>query len=280
MNVKLKNIVTSLSAAVAVTCSASFAYAGAIHDVAAFTDNTLARNDDASAGPIPLGFTANFFGTPQTSVYVNNNGNITFDGPLGTFTPFGLLTSTIPIIAPFFADWDTRPSGFGVVQYGQDTLAGRAVFGVNYINIGYYGQHTDKLNSAQVILTDRSDITAGDFDIEFNYDQIQWETGDASGGSGGVGGNSARVGYTDGGTNDFELPGSGINGAFLDSNLATGLIHNSLNSNILGQYIFQVRNGVVVQPPTIPEPGSIGLLGIGLLGFVASRRKLTKSKNP
>jgi hypothetical protein len=280
MNIKLTHLLTSLSVACALTCNASFTYAAAIHDAAAFTDNTLVRNDDSSAGPMPLGFTANFFGTSRTSVFVNNNGNITFDSSLSTFTPFGLLTSTIPIIAPFFADWDSRPTTFGVVQYGQDTLSGRAVFGVNYIDIGYYDRNTDKRNRAQLILTDRSDIAAGDFDIEFNYDQIQWETGDASGGSGGLGGNSARVGYTDGGINDFELPGSGVNGAFLDSNMATGLIYHSLNSTTPGQYIFQVRNGRVVEPPSgsVPEPASIGLLGIGLLGFVASRRKSAKSK--
>jgi hypothetical protein len=40
------------------------------------------------------------------------------------------------------------------------------------------------------------------------------------------------------------LPGSAVNGAFLDSNGQTGLIHNSVNSPELGQYIFSIRSGV------------------------------------
>ena len=48
--------------------------------------------------------------------------------------------------------------------------------------VGYFGSHADKLNKFQLILVDRSADTgtAGDFDILFKYDTIQWETGDAS----------------------------------------------------------------------------------------------------
>lgn len=55
-----------------------------------------------------LGFTANFLGQNCSQLRVNNNDNVTFDGPLSTFTPFPLPTTSIPIIAPFFADVDTR----------------------------------------------------------------------------------------------------------------------------------------------------------------------------
>jgi hypothetical protein len=50
----------------------------------------------------------------------------------------------------------------------------------------------------QLVLVDRLDTGTGNFDIEYRYAQIQWETGDFSGGSGGLGGQSARVGYTAG----------------------------------------------------------------------------------
>src|SRR5262249_28476006 len=145
---------------------------------------------------------------------------------------FGLTSAgQLPRLAPFFADVDTRVGN--TTHYGTGTVDGHAAFGVTWPDVGYYFEHTDKLNAFQLVVIDRSDIAAGDFDIEFSYDQIQWETGDASGGSGGFGGFSAHAGFTNGtgdpGTN-FELAGSGVNGAFLDSNATTGLVNHDLNS--------------------------------------------------
>ena len=199
--------------------------ATSIRNLPGCTANTLPANDDGSTAAIPLPFSANYFGTTYTQTFVNNNGNITFNGPLGTFTPFSLNTTTVPIIAPFFADVDTRGAGSGLTQYGNDTVGGRAAFCVNWINVGYFPSATNLLNSFQLILIDRADTGAGNFDIEFNYNSILWETGGASGGTGGLGGNSARAGYANGtmaaGT-FLELPGSAVNGGLLDSNATTG----------------------------------------------------------
>ena len=191
-----------------------------------FDSNTLARNDDSSTGAIDLGFVANFFGNATTGenvynqVYVNNNGNFTFGRSLSTFTPFGLTGNTgIPIIAAFFADVDTRNPATSPVTYGRGTVDGRNAFGANYRNVGYFGNRADKINDFQIVLIDRANTGAGNFDIEFNYDQIQWETGEASRGVNGLGGSSARIGFSNGtGTpgSFFEVCGSGINGAFLD----------------------------------------------------------------
>ncbi|NET57761.1 MAG: filamentous hemagglutinin N-terminal domain-containing protein, partial [Symploca sp. SIO2E6] len=205
--------------------------------------NTLPRNDDGSTGLVPLGFTVNFFGLIQDSVYVNNNGNVTFDNRLGTFTPFNLGTTNRQIIAPFFADVDTRDPNSGETEYGTGTVDGRPAFGVNWNNVGYYNSEADKLNTFELVIIDRSDTGVGDFDFEFNYGQIQWETGAASGGTNGLGGSSARVGYSNGSTVNFELPGSGVNGAFLDGG-PNSLVSNS-NINQPGQYRFEVRNGDV-----------------------------------
>ncbi len=241
--------------------------ANAVRFLPGCTANTLAGNDDGSTGLIALPFTINYFGANYSNTFVNNNGNITFTGPLATFTPFSLSTTNIPMIAPFFADVDTRPTASGKVQFGNTVVDGRTAFCVNYVNVGYFSQQTNRLNTFQVILIDRSDTGPNNFDIEFNYNQMLWETGDASGGSGGLGGNSARSGYANGTATPgtfFELPGSAINGGLLDTNLATGLTNNSFNSPELGRYIFPVREGIVETntppvlsgvpiSPTIPE---------------------------
>jgi hypothetical protein len=225
----------------------------AVRNLGGFLANTLPANDDGSTGAVNLGFRINFFGVNSNTVFVNNNGNVTISTALSTFTPFG-LTGNIgtPIIAPFFADVDTRGAGSGVVTFGQDTLCGRRCFGVNWFNVGYFSSHTDKLNTFQLILIDRSDTGAGNFDIEFNYDSIQWETGDASGGTNGLGGESARVGYSNGtgapGT-FFELPGSGVNGALLNGG-PNALISNRILASTPGRYHFLVRQGNVTQELT------------------------------
>jgi Nidogen-like/Thrombospondin type 3 repeat len=213
-----------------------------------FDANSLLGNDDGSTGAVPLGFTANFFGTGYTSAFVNNNGNLTFDSPLSQFTPEDLTSTRHVIVAPFFADVDTRAGNH--VIYGTGRVGGRPAFGITWPGVGCFAVNTSVLNDFQVVLVDRSDVSPGDFDIEFNYDQIQWETGQASGGSVVCqGGTSARAGFSNGsgaaGT-FFELPGSGVSGAFLDGNPTTGLAGHSFNSTVTGRYLFSVRSGAPV----------------------------------
>ncbi|MDA0831721.1 MAG: right-handed parallel beta-helix repeat-containing protein [Planctomycetota bacterium] len=219
-----------------------------------FDSSFVAAGDDTTSGLEALGFSLNYFGTLYSDLFVNNNGNVTFGAALPDYTPLGLLNTATPIIAPFFGDVDTSQGE--LVTYGLGSVDGHNAFGVNYVDVRHFdatgGANAGlPTNSLQVVLIDRSDIAVGDFDIEFNYANVAWEAGEADGGNAaGLGGTAAVVGFSNGVDTEFQLPGSGVNGAFLDSGPAeTSLINNSLNSSILGRYVFEARSGVVSTLP-------------------------------
>jgi hypothetical protein len=271
----------ALSAAVVLACALP-AFSAAVRAPAGSNTNTLAANDDGSTASVALGFSANFFGATSPTVFVNNNGNVTFASTLAQFTPNGLATGVgQPIIAPFFADVDTRGTGSGLVTYGTGTVtdatlgwSNSADFAAEYPAVGYFNSHVDKIATFELLLVNRADTGAGNFDIEFNYNTVQWETGDASSGVGGLGGVSAAVGYSNGqagGSNVFfQLPGSLVNGALINGG-PNALTAHSLNSNVLGRYDFQVRGGSVVS--NAPEPATLLLFAGGLIGLGLMRRK-------
>ena len=212
-------------------------------------DHTIPHSNDLSTPRVDLPFDVNFFGEQRSSLYVNNNGNVTFDQALPQFTPFGLDGTNREIIAAFFADVDTGNLISARTTYGVTTFGGRQAFCVLWGGVGpvgYYASHVDKLNMFELLLVSRGDQAAGDFDIVFNYERIEWETGDASGGAGGLGGLSARAGYSNGsGTvgTSLELAGSGVNGAFLEGG-ASSLSANTRGTLTPGRYIFEVRSGL------------------------------------
>jgi hypothetical protein len=239
---------------------------------------------------VNVGFTGNFSGTTFSSVFLNTNGNATINGPQSTFTPFSLVDGGInPIFAPFFADVDTRNPASAVMTFGSGSVDGHTALGIDWLGVGYFEENADKLDVFQLMLIDRGDTGAGNFDFEFNYGNMLWETGDASGGSGGFGGECAAVGYSNGSSGasnrSFELPGSHTCGALIDGG-ADALNTHDLNSDVLGRYVFSVRGGEVVTtttttppPPTstttTPEPGTYGLVltGLALLAIAARNRK-------
>ena len=271
-------------ATVAAIAPLQAAYSAAVQS--GFNSTLLARGDDFFVGPAALGFAANYFGNTYSNTYISNNGYLTFGSGSSSFSPIGLGSgySGAPIIAPFYADTDTRNLSSAQAAYGNGIFEGHSAFGATWNGVGYYPVAANKLNSFQVLLVDRTDTGLGNFDIVFNYDYIQWETGNADGGSNGLGGNSASVGYNAGQNTGsgspagtfYQFPGSQVNGALIDGG-ANSLAANT-NVDVAGRYLFNVRNGTVTPPPptgTVPEPATWAsmVVGFGAIGAAIRRRR-------
>src|ERR1035437_8748556 len=158
------------------------------------------RNDDASSSAIALPFSFNLYGNSYNSVFINNNGNISFLAPYFTFTANPFPDSTYNMIAPFWGDVDTRDSASGLVYYKVTPTS----MIVKWENVGYYNIHSDLLNTFQLIITDGTDplLPAGT-NVSFCYGDMQWTTGDASSGLNGFGGAPATVGVNQGNGVDY-----------------------------------------------------------------------------
>ncbi|MBL7962699.1 MAG: gliding motility-associated C-terminal domain-containing protein [Flavobacteriales bacterium] len=157
-------------------------------------------NDDGSSGMIPLPFSFNLYGTNYTSLYINNNGNVSFGAPYGAFSSSAFPNANFVMVAPFWGDVDTRPAGGGSVWY---KVTPTAIY-VNWVAVGYYSMQTNMLNSFQLILTDGNDPNIGiGKNVQFCYQDMQWTTGSASGGTGGFGGTPSTVGANRGNGIDY-----------------------------------------------------------------------------
>lgn len=199
------------------------------------------RNDDDHTTAINLPFNFDLFGSPQNQVFINNNGNISFGGGFSAFTSTGFPVNGFPMIAPFWADVDTRNVASGVVYYKVESNR----LTVTWDNVGYYNSHADLLATFQLIISDGTDPFVGlGQNVCFCYGDMDWTTGDASGGVGGFGGTPATVGINAGdGVNFFQLgrfdhagvdydgPGGNSDGVdFLDNTrqcFTTGTIQNT-----------------------------------------------------
>ena len=186
-----------------------------------FGCSTLTNNDDGSTRAVSLGFTVRMGSRTFDTVYINNNGNLTF-GVRNAAPSFGSLSeATMPIIAPFFDDVNT--SVRGSVRYGRTMIGTSRAFVVFWDDAPGYSAPTLQ-NTFQVVLVDRGN---GNFAIEFNYGEIRWHTNALAG---------------------FQLvPGGSpvvLAGADFRDTAATGLIRRS-NVRMPGRFRWEIRGGAV-----------------------------------
>jgi len=207
------------------------------------------RNDDGYMA-LDLGFNVTFFGQTYNSLFINNNGNVSFGNGIATFVPTGVTGVNAPIISPFFGDVDTRGAGSGVVHY--NLTSNQLV--VTWDNVGYFNQHATATDSFQLVL--RGDGWApapGEGLIGFFYQTMGWEATDTN--------DLAAVGFGN---------GSG-DGQTIDGSLLPGVKNIVQNS-----YIWFNANLETVPPVDVPEPSALALTMIGLFGAGLSARRKRK----
>jgi len=235
----------------------------AIFQDAGCNAHSLPATDNGSTGPVALPFPINFHGAVYNHAFINNNGNVTFEAPHDWTFAWdvalgGYFEPAESTIAAFYADVDTRGAGSNVVHYGEVNFGGHPAFCVNWLDVGYFNGHSDKLNSFQLLLVQRNDVGLNDFDIYLNYGSVQWDCVDNN-----IycewGGTTVTAGYwavpvhgSTGFLYSYRIPGAWTRGTWLDnSGSPYSLIHSAHNSPLPGQYIFPIRNG---------DPATLGTL--------------------
>jgi len=206
------------------------------------------RNDDGFMA-LGLGFDVTFFGNTYNSLFINNNGNVSFGAGISAYIPSGPTGAVAPIISPFFGDVDTRNTESGVVHY--NLTADQLI--VTWDNVGWYNSHGTPTNSFQLVLrSDGYTVPVGEGLIGFFYETMGWAGTDTN--------TVAAAGFGDGAGNGNTIEGS---------------LQAGLNGVVQNKYLwFDANLDVVPQQNGVPEPGLLPLMAIGLLGAgLASRRK-------
>ncbi|MEM0912975.1 MAG: nidogen-like domain-containing protein [Planctomycetota bacterium] len=215
-----------------------------------------------------------FFG----NAFVNNNGIVSLGGFLPAYSNDGLgdvaNNSGQAVIAPFFANVDTRPHADntgGQGKVGAGTIDGRDAFIATWDRVGRHDRQFDLQSSFEVLLIDRSDIAFGDFDIVFNYGPIEWTVADP-------GDTPARVGFAvpDGQVVEFDLFGPlPAPAVCADEMLADALAITETPYVMPDSVLIEVRGGSAIVPGTavVPTPTAAAAGMIGLIALAARRRR-------
>ncbi len=251
------------SAALADPSALSLLFPFNSNDTTGWTQS-MGRNDDGSSANIALGFDFCFYQEHRNNLWINNNGNLTFNSPLSSFTPSGFPIGT-PMIAPFWADVDTRnptDADTNLVWHRTFGAPGNQVFVVTWDSVGWYSGQNGQRNTFQVAIAENENHFGPNLNIAFSYGRMDWTTGQASGG-GPFGGAAATVGANQGDgirfsqLGRFDQPGTAYDGAFGNNDGVDFLEYRT--------FFFNGCDG------DVPAPGVLALVGLG--GLVAGRRR-------
>jgi gliding motility-associated-like protein len=170
-------------------------------------------NDDGSTTEMSLPFGFCFYGQTYNSLFVNNNGNISVNAAYSNFSGSDFPNTEFVMIAPFWADVDTRGTGLVYIRRMPTYTI------IKWHEVGYFNSQTDKVNSFMLVLTNgTSPIVPNGNNVGFFYGDMQWTTGSQSGGVNGFGGRPATVGANQGNGVDyiqfgrFDQPGTAYDG--------------------------------------------------------------------
>ncbi|XP_069630740.1 sushi, nidogen and EGF-like domain-containing protein 1 [Haliaeetus albicilla] len=224
-------------------------------------DEATPTEDDGMSPEIFLWENFSFYGQRHRSLYVNNNGVVSFGIGVPEFTPQPFpLPGHRPFVAPYWADVDTRLGGNVYYRQSQkpELLArlthdlANAVkppepppkptwaFVATWYRVSFFGAASTKVNTFQAVLATDG---ATSF-ILLNYGDIQWTTGISNGGDAhtGLGGIPAQAGFNSGdGVHYYNIPGS----------RTPAVLHVGRGSNvgISGRWIFRVDEFTVTEGP-------------------------------
>ncbi|OWF44081.1 sushi, nidogen and EGF-like domain-containing protein 1 [Mizuhopecten yessoensis] len=211
-------------------------------------DQLMSRTLDGSS-PV-ISFTFPFYDNVYNTIYVNNNGHLSFTGSYSVYIPLEFPIS-IPLVSLFWMDADTRTTGQVWYKLTNDSaLLNRAktdivtlydnqitfqptkLFTATWLDVPYWqavGSDATKRNTFQVVL-----VTDGVISFAmFHYQKIEW------------------AGYADNATKAIVgfNAGDGVNSYTVNSSDYTDVINLEQKSNtgVPGKFIFRV-DGYTIQP--------------------------------